>query len=138
MEKHFTNTATIKFSYQRLILYGIVTELLLIALQFVYIRIYSGPNNFVFNDNYMRYEGFYIFQLIGFFLYVTATYWLSNRIHKDLFIHIAVFVIAGCLLEFAFYFIIQAKWQGVFLYSVLSKLIAGVFGIVISLYSSTK
>jgi hypothetical protein len=136
--KKKVNTSTREITFTRMALYGLCTEIVLIGLQFAFIRIYSGESKFIFDDNYMRFGGFYIFQVIGFFFYVILAYLLSAQIQRNLISKIAIFVITGCLVEYTFYFTIQAEWQGVFSYSVLSKLIAGAFGIVISLYSSGK
>ncbi|WP_299700426.1 hypothetical protein [uncultured Pontibacter sp.] len=119
-------------SYTHMIIYGVVIELILVAIQFLYVRI-SGEvdDTSKFTNEYMRNTGFLIFQVIGFFVYVFATYFLTKRIQQNLISKLILFLLAGAIVELAFYLFMQADYAGAFLYSILDKFVAGFFGWII-------
>jgi hypothetical protein len=129
------------FTYKQAILLGVLTELILIAIQFIYIKIYVSLNpgeNLAFDTDYMRYRGFYVFQIIGFFVYTFTVYMIINRYHIRLLNYILAYLITGGIVELSFYLMIQADYEGAFIYSVLDKFIAAVFGAVLFFYGSGK
>lgn len=129
----------IEFTYNKAIALGIITELFLFAVQFVYLKIYSGMNPeapTTFNTEYMMTRGFYIFQIIGFFVYVVTVYLINSRYTVKALGVLLAYVITGGIMELMFYLIIQAGYQGAFLYSILDKFIAAVFGAIVYYYTS--
>lgn len=129
------------FTWKRAIAYGIATELFLIALQFVYLRVYAAMNPetaMAFNADYMMTSGFYIFQIIGFFVYAVTVYLLNARYRIPSLKVILVYLITGGIMELSFYLIIQAEYQGAFLYSILDKFVAAVFGAIVYFYTTGK
>jgi hypothetical protein len=133
--------AKTNFTYKQAILLGVLTELVLIAIQFIYIKIYVSMNpgeNLAFDTDFMRYRGFYVFQIIGFFVYTFTVYMIINRYHIRLLNYILAYLIAGGIMELSFYLMIQADYEGAFVYSILDKFIAAVFGAVLYFYGSGK
>jgi len=129
------------FTWKRAIAYGIVTELFLVALQLLYLNVYAAMNpeaNVVFNADYMMSAGFYIFQIIGFFVYAITVYMLNSRYRIPSLKVILTYLITGGIIELTFYLIIQAEYQGVFLYSILDKFVAAVFGSIVYFYTTGK
>lgn len=121
-------------SLGQMILYGLLLELVLILVQFIYVELFvatSPAEEVAFTEQYMRQTGFIIFQVIGFFVYVLATYLLLQRLLHNKIGKIIVFLVAGALLELVFYLFMQASYSGAFLYSILDKLVAAAFGALI-------
>lgn len=94
--------------------------------------------NLAFDTDFMRYRGFYVFQIIGFFVYSFTVYMIINRYHIRLLNYILASLIAGGIMELSFYPMIQADYEGAFVYSILDKFIAAVFGAVLYFYGSGK
>jgi len=92
----------------------------------------------VFNADYMMTRGFYIFQIIGFFAYAVMVYMLINRYRISSLKVIWVFLVAGAIMELSFYLIIQADYQGAFLFSILDKSVAATFGGIVYFYTTGK
>lgn len=130
-----------EFAYRQLILYGVLTELSLVLLQFVFMKIYGNLNpdeNAGFTTDYMKQRGFYVFQVIGFFLYTSMVFFLRRRVQKVVLNKMFFFLISGAIVEFSFYMIIQSLYEGAFLFSILDKFIAGAFGLIIYYYTTPK
>jgi len=126
-------------SYRQAILLGVATELTLIAIQFIYMKIYVSNNpgtDFAFTNDYMKYRGFYIFQIIGFFVYTFTVYLLFSRFQITSITKILSYIITGAVIELSFYLFMQTGYEGAFLYSILDKFVAAVFGSI--LYYSTS
>lgn len=128
-------------SVLKVVFYAVSLEAFLILLQFTYVGIYNVLNigaTLSFDESYMKGVGFYIFQFIGFFAFILVAYHIFKRVSESGFSKgFALFVSAG-LLELAFYFIIDARYQGAFLYSILSKAIAISIGGLINWISQSK
>lgn len=128
-----------EFSYTRAILYGVATELLLVLLQFIYLKSYTTNQpdvEFTFTSEYMMSRGFYVFQIIGFFVYSVVVFLLIRKIKLNTFNKILVMILAGVVVELTFYAIVPADYQMAYFYSVLDKFVAGVFGSIVYFYSS--
>jgi len=126
-------------SYKQAIILGVATELVLIAIQFIYMKIYVSNNpetDFAFTNDYMKSRGFYIFQIIGFFVYTFTVYLLFNKFQITSINKILPYILTGAVIELSFYLVMQTGYEGAFLYSILDKFIAAVFGFV--LYYSTS
>src|SRR5690606_22864754 len=127
------------FTYTRAITYGVLTELLLVLTQFIYLKYYTNNNpeaGFVFSSDYMISQGFYVFQIIGFFVYTVVVFILIRKIKVNTFNKILVLIVAGAVIELTFYAIVPADYELAFFFSVLDKFIAGVFGAIVYFYSS--
>lgn len=125
-----------EISYKQIILLGIVTELMLIFVQFGYLKFNSAAGtSIIFSTEYMQNTGFYIFQIIGFFVYALLVYMLLNKFHISSFYKILFFIIAGGIIELSFYLFIPAEYESAYLFSILDKFIAAVFAAVVYNYS---
>jgi hypothetical protein len=128
-------------TYTQIVLVALLTEFTLIAIQFVYLKIYASTNEgaeLAFTSEYMKTTGFYIFQIIGFFLYTFVTYTIVGKTTKKIFNKLGALVIAGGIVELSFYLIMRADYEGVFLYSILDKIIAAAFGLILFNYTTKK
>jgi hypothetical protein len=141
-DQHLCIMKTIQnFTYRRAILFGMLTEVFLIALQYVYLAISTSVNPevpAVFNTEYMMTRGFYVFQIIGFFVYVVSVYLINMRYAVKGLNFLLAYVITGGIMELLFYVAIQADYQGAFLYSILDKFVAAVFGAIVYFYTTGK
>lgn len=118
-------------SIGQMILYGILLELVLVSVQFIYVEFFvaTAPGEeLAFTAKYMRQTGFLIFQVIGFFVYVLVAYLLLRRLVHNKLSKILAFVVAGAVVELAFYLFMQAAFSGALLYSILDKFVAAAFG----------
>jgi hypothetical protein len=128
-----------EFTYTRAIAYGLLIELSLVLIQFIYLKYYDKNNpeaGFVFTSDYMINRGFYIFQIIGFFVYTTIVFVVIRTIKVNTFNKILTLIVSGAVIELTFYAIVPADYQFAFFFSVLDKFIAGVFGAIVYFYSS--
>jgi len=128
-----------EFTWKKAIVYGVFTELFLIALQFVYLRVYAAMNpetTVAFTADYMMSRGFYIFQIIGFFVYAVTVYMLNSRYRIPSLSVILVYLITGGIMELSFYLMVQGEYQGAFVYSILDKAVAAVFGAIVYYYTT--
>lgn len=126
-------------TYKQAVLYGVITELILVSLQFVYLKNYTSHNpeaDFAFTADYMMSRGFYVFQIIGFFVYSVVVFVLINKMKVKTFYKVLALIGAGVVVELVFYAIVPADYQLVYFYSVLDKFIAGIFGAVVYFYTS--
>ncbi|UXE67237.1 MAG: hypothetical protein KA713_01130 [Chryseotalea sp. WA131a] len=127
------------FTYARAITYGVLTELLLVLTQFIYLKYYANNNpevGFVFTSDYMINRGFYVFQIIGFFVYTVVVFVLIRKIKVNTFKKILALIVTGAVIELTFYAIVPADYELAFFFSVLDKFIAGIFGAIVYFYSS--
>jgi len=127
------------FTYTRAIVYGVLIELVLVLLQFIYLANYANKNSeadFGFTSDYMMSRGFYVFQIIGFFVYTILVFVLIRKAKVNTFNKILVLIVAGAVVELTFYAIVPADYQLAFFYSVLDKFIAGVFGAIVYFYTT--
>ena len=128
-----------EFTYTKAIAYGVLTELVLVLIQFMYLKNYANNNpeaEFVFTSDFMINRGFYVFQIIGFFVYTILVFVLIRKIKVNTFNKILTLIVAGAVVELTFYAIVPADYQIAFFYSVLDKFIASVFGAIVYFYSS--
>ncbi len=128
-------------SYKQAILFGLATELTLIAIQFIYMKIYVSNNpgtDFAFTNDYMKFRGFYIFQIIGFFVYTFTVYLLFSKFQIATLTKILTYILTGAVIELSFYLFMQTGYEGAFLYSILDKFVAAVFGSILFYYTTGK
>jgi len=126
-------------TYAQIALIAVFTELALIAIQFIYFKIYVSNNpetGMGFTTDYMKYRGFYIFQIIGFFIYTFLVYMIVEKHSNKIFNRILTLLVAGAIVEISFYILISGNYEGAFLYSVLDKIIAATFGVILNSYTS--
>ncbi|MEP2669375.1 MAG: hypothetical protein ABJH04_10295 [Cyclobacteriaceae bacterium] len=129
------------FTYQNAMLFGLITELVLVVSQLLYMSVFVKQNpgvEFAFTTEYMKSQGFYIFQIIGFFVYTTSVYFLFKAYQINSLGKVLVYIITGGVVELSFYLIIQATYEGAFLYSILDKFVAAVFGTIFYYYTTGK
>lgn len=125
-----------ELNYKQVILLGVATELMLVFIQLVYLKLNSSTDaSLAFTTDYMRYTGFYVFQIIGFFVYTAAVFVLLKKFHVSSFYKILFFILAGGVVELSFYLFIPAEYEAAYLFSILDKFIAAVFAAVIYNYS---
>jgi|GEM_PF-2776388 len=123
---------TTDLTYKQVITYALLTEMILIAFQFAYLKIYVSSINigvdFAFSTDYMKGAGFYIFQIVGFFAVVVLSFFVFKKSQNQLFNKGMVLFITGGAVELLFYILIHAPYEGAFLFSILDKFIAIAFG----------
>jgi hypothetical protein len=128
-------------SYQQMFLWGLLTELMVVAIQFLYISIYESNNPAAasgFTTDYMKTRGFVIFQVLGFFIYTTAVFILLKKLKGNYLRKILTFLVAGALVELTFYLVVQAHYEGAFLYSILDKFVGAALGAIFYYYTHSK
>lgn len=124
--------------FPKMIFYGILTELSLILVQVFYLQVYTYMNSDApraFTNDYMLTQGFYVFQIVGFFVYVVVAFLIRGKISDNLIGKMITFLTAAAVVEVSFYLLIQASYQGAFLYSILDKFMAAVFGLILYYYT---
>jgi hypothetical protein len=129
------------FTFRKAILYGLLTELVLIAIQFIYMKLYVSNNpetELGFTTDYMKYRGFYVFQIIGFFVYTILVFVLVRNYQIKSINKILAFVMAGAVVELGFYLLIQSDYEFAFFYSILDRFIAAIFGTIVYYYAGNK
>ncbi|ELR73272.1 hypothetical protein C900_04783 [Fulvivirga imtechensis AK7] len=100
-----------ELNYKQVILLGMVTELMLVFIQFIYLKLNSNTDaSLAFTTEYMRYTGFYVFQIIGFFVYTIAVFVLLKKFHVTSFYKILFFIVAGGVVELSFYLLTLANY----------------------------
>lgn len=128
-------------SILKIAFYAVGVELILILLQFAYVGVFNSLDTgatLSFDETYMKGVGFYIFQYIGLFAFIVLANYIFKRSSKSVFTNGLTLFIAGGIVELAFYLIIEARYQGPFLYSILSKAIAIAIGGLINWISQSK
>lgn len=128
--EEYTNTHK-DLSFTTVLFWGLLVELVLVSMQFIYLEVSLPDVEVAFTEVYMRETGFILFQVIGFFIFVLATYFLLRRLTHNKISKTLGFLAAAAMVELAFYLFMQADYQGAFLYSILDKLVAAVFGLII-------
>lgn len=122
----FTEKNKENLTYGRAIVFGIVTELLLMVIQFVTLSIYYNRHpgtTHTFSTEYMMSQGFYVFLVPGFILFATIVFFVMVKYNITSVAYLFVFLLAAAVIEIAFYLTIDARYQGPFVYSVLDKVI---------------
>ena len=122
-------------TYKKVVLYALIVELILIIVQFAYLGIYVNFINteaaFVFDTEYMQNFGFFIFQILGFFMYIVLAFVVLKRSRTQILNKMLILFITGGVIELLFYLLMQADYQGAFLFSILDKVVAISFGAII-------
>jgi len=127
--------------YKQMFLYGLFTEVMVIAIQFIYLSIYENNNPEAasgFTTDYIKTRGFVIFQVLGFFIYATAVFMLLNKMQGNYLRKILIFLIACALVELTFYLLIKANFEGAFLYSILDKFVGAALAAIFYHYTHSK
>ena len=121
------------YTIPQVILIALAVELALIVLQVGYLLIYStmAGAEFSFTAAYMTNTGFYIFQILGFFVLVIITVMILHRSSGHMFRNMLLLFAVGAIIEVFFYIVLSATYEGAFLYSVMDKIIAIAFGFII-------
>ena len=126
-------------TYVQVVLLGLLSEAVLMAIQFIYLYASSDPDGSVeFTSDYMRSTGFYIFQVIGLFFYSVVIYFVVRGTATKIFSKVGTLLIAGAIYELAFYLVIVADYEGAFFYSILDKIIASAFAMILLSYTSRQ
>jgi hypothetical protein len=121
------------FTYSRAIAYGVVTELILVVVQYILLAIYHSKNPesaFSFSTEYMMSRGFYIFLIPGFIMYATMMFLIMRNFTITSVAYLFVFLLSAAAVEVTFYLSIAANYQGAFLYSILDKVIGSALGVI--------
>lgn len=114
-------------SFGKIVLAALLAEVLLIGVQIVALQVYLtnvDGTSFRFDDTYMQSTGFYVFMVAGFYVYAVMAYNILPRVKEHIVQKLMLFVVVGGSVEVAFYLLVQASYQGVFVYSILEKVIA--------------
>ncbi|HLT79443.1 MAG TPA: hypothetical protein VKZ86_00345 [Cyclobacteriaceae bacterium] len=133
--------ATKELSYGQAVEIGVVLGVTLILLQLVNLMVYvqTTPGaEIVFSSAYMKSGGFYVFQILGYFLYATVIYISLKKIRSKMFKKVLILIGSGILLELSFYLIMQASFEGAFLYSILDKVVAAAFALILYNYTTPE
>jgi hypothetical protein len=123
-----------KFTIKYAIGAGIIVELMLVLIQFVYLKFYTGAHtdaDFAFTSEYMNTGGFYIFQIFGFFLYSIIIFYIIRNFQIKNIVGILVFLGTGGIIEVLFYVFSRADYQIAYFFSVLDKFIAALIGAIL-------
>jgi hypothetical protein len=128
-------------SYRKVILYGLVIELVLIFMQLIYMTIHKSNDpqpDFMITKGYLQSNMFYAFQIFGFIVFLVTAYLLCKKIFDKLFTKVLVFVLTASIVELAFYLIIQSDYSIVLFYSFLSNFFAAALGGIFYLLSTEQ
>ena len=121
------------FTYGHAVAFGIGLELVLVFIQYLLLVIYHRNNPgtaFSFSSEYMMSRGFYFFLVAGFIIYATVVFLLMQKYAISSFAYLFVFLLSTAAVEVTFYLSIAADYQGVFLYSILDKVIGTGLGVI--------
>lgn len=120
-------------SLKQVLSIGLVTELILITFQFIVLKIWllNKVQAYSFSTEYMRSTGFYVFLIGGFFIYLFVSSTIVPRISEGIIRKLIALIVLAGLMEMAFYLSIPAHWEAVFWYSIISKVIATAFGVIV-------
>ena len=119
---------------QKVILYALSLEVLLIVIQAASVWIKYGTNP-RFTDLFMQGTGFYIFQILGFFIFILLAQFVFKNSTESTLKNALLLFFTGAVVEVGFYLFIQADYQGAFLYSIMDRIVAISFGIIIAFAS---
>lgn len=122
-----------EFTYSLAIVYGVVTELVLVLAQFVFLafrKLMNQDMTITFSTEYMMSSGFFVFQILGIVVYAFVAYQIIHRYTISSLAFMLVFLVAGGAVELTFYLSIPATYQGAFLYSILDKTLGVAMGMI--------
>jgi hypothetical protein len=108
---------------QKIILFALLVEAGIIIIQLAYMAIFHPELGFAFNDYYM--------QNVGFFMYILLARYIITHSGNSVFRNAVILFLSGIVFEVGFYMIIQASYEGAFLFSILDKFVAIAFGLII-------
>jgi hypothetical protein len=120
-----------EFNYTLAIAYGIATELILVFAQYLFLafnRLMDENMSMTFSTNYMMTRGVYVFLALGIIVYAMFVLYFLRHYKIQSFAYLLVYVIAGAAIEITFYLSISATYQGVYLYSILDKVVGVAMG----------
>jgi hypothetical protein len=123
-----------ELTYTTAVIYGIATELLLVIGQYIFLAINHQLNPDIplkFSTEYMMSRGFYVFQILGVFLYTFIVYMIASRYTIRSVTFVLAFLIAAAFVELTFYLSIPGTYQGAYLFSILDKVVAAIFGVIL-------
>ena len=127
-------------SISSILVYGILAELFLILLQFVYMAMYERSNpgtKLTFDISYMEHVGFFIFQIVGLFVFTIMAFFIFRRSIEKKLKKAIIFLVTGGIVELAFYLIIT-EFEPAYIYSILDKIAAIAFAAIIYWASQSK
>ena len=126
-----------EFKYYQLVLFAVVAEITLIALQ--YLILFLDPQaGLGFTTEYIKTKGFYLFQILGFFTYAGIGFYVIRRVRSNIIPKLVILVLSGGIIEISFYILSQATYEGAFLFSVLDKFVGTTFGVIVYMYTTRK
>lgn len=132
---------TKELSYNEVVEIGLVLGVTMVLLQFVYLMVYVQTNpgtELMFTSAYMKSTGFFVFQILGYFVYATVIYIAIRKVRSRMVKKVLILIGSGVLLELSFYLIMQASFEGAFLYSILDKLVAAAFALILYSYTTPE
>lgn len=124
---------TKELSYGRAVSFGVAAELGLIAIQYVLLGFYNIMNpgtSFSFSSEYMMSRGFYFFLIPGFIMFATAVFFILRKYAIPPVAVLFGFLLSAAVIEVIFYLTIAATYQGVFVYSILDKIVGTALGVI--------
>lgn len=132
---------TKELSYGQVVEIGMVLGVTLVLLQLINLMVYvqtTPGTEMAFTSAYMKSSGFYVFQILGYFLYAAIIYISIKKITSKMFNKVFILIGSGVLLELSFYLIMQASFEGAFLYSILDKIVAAAFALILYSYTTPE
>lgn len=132
---------TKELSYGQAVEIGVVLGVTLLVLQLVNLMVYvqtTPGTEMAFTSVYMKTGGFHVFQVLGYFLYATVIYISLKKIRSKMLNKVLILIGSGVLLELSFYLIMQANFEGAFLYSILDKIVAAAFALILYSYTAPE
>ena len=114
-------------TYKKAIIYGLSMELILIGVQFIFLKINMASDSeatFAFTTEYMMNTGFFIFQILGFFLYTVVIFIITLKFHIRSLMSLLTIILTGGVIEQMFYLVAVIGYEAAFIYSVLDKFMA--------------
>ena len=121
------------FSAPKVIGYALLIEVGLILIQYLYMRVFHPEIDWIATDAFMQNAGFYIFQIVGFFIFILLARFIFQNSGDKILRNAVLLFLSGVVVEVGFYLAVQAQYQGAFLYSVMDKIVAIAFGLIIVL-----
>lgn len=112
------------FTYSTAITFGVVTELILVAAQYLLLafnKVMNQSMSMTFSTEYMITRGFFVFMILGIIMYATFTHYFFRNYSISSLAFLVVYLAAGAAVEITFYLSITATFQGAFLYSIFEK-----------------
>jgi len=123
---------------QRVIAYALLVEVGLLIIQYLYMIVFHPEVNWIATDAYMQNAGFFIFQIIGFFVFILLARYIFLNSGENVFRNAVLLFLTGTVVEVGFYLFAQATYQGAFLYSVMDKIVAIAFALIIVFVTNPK